>query len=167
MVPDSIELLVLDIDGVLTDGAVTLTATGESSQTIHTQDGCAIKSWLKLGRSVAILSGRDNEPVSIRARQLGINCVRTGVTDKQAEFRNMLRELGCDCGAVAYVGDDLPDLGTMRHCGFPVAVANALPAVKRAALFVTRRSGGRGAVAEVIELLLRKQGQWAAVAHAG
>lgn len=164
---DPIELLVLDIDGVLTDGAVTLTASGESSQTIHTQDGCALKTWLQLGRQAAILSGRKNEHVAARAQQLGIGCVLTGVEDKKAEFEHLLQRLGCPAQAVAYVGDDLPDLLSMRLCGLPIAVANAVPAVKRAALYVTRRSGGHGAVAETIELLLRRNQQWTAAIAQG
>ncbi len=165
---DPIELLVLDIDGVLTDGSVTLTDTGESSQTIHTQDGCALKTWLQLGRQAAILSGRKNEHVADRARQLGISWVRTGVDDKRADFEHLLQSLGCPAQAAAYVGDDLPDLVPMRLCGLPIAVANAVPTVKRAALYVTRRSGGHGAVAEAIELLLRRNQQWAdAIAQGG
>ncbi len=167
MIPDSIELLVLDIDGVLTNGAVTLTATGETSQTIHTQDGCAIKSWLDMGGQVAILSGRKNEHVATRAQLLGIECVLTGVEDKRTEFVTMLDTLGCKAGATAYVGDDIPDLGVMQLCGYPIAVANALPAVKRAAMYVTRRPGGNGAVAEAIELLLRKNHQWTAAVAQG
>lgn len=167
MICESIELLVLDIDGVLTDGAVSLTADGESSQTIHTQDGCAIKSWLGMDRQVALLSGRKNEHVAERARQLGIECIHTGVEDKRADFLDILDRLGCEPATVAYVGDDLPDVGPMALAGYPIAVANARPTVKRAALYVTRSPGGAGAVAEVIEHLLRRNRQWTAAVAEG
>jgi len=157
-----IELLILDVDGVLTDGSVTMTAAGESAQTVHVHDGCAIKLWQRCGGKAAILSGRQNEHVKERARDLGIEWILTGVEDKRARFDEILTWAGCDASAVGYIGDDLPDLGPMARCGFPIAVANAVPTVKRAALYVTRRRGGHGAVAEAVELLLRKKKQWSA-----
>ena len=156
----SIELLILDVDGVLTDGGITMTPEGESSKTFHAQDGGAIKLWQRSGGKVAILSGRSSEVVVRRAADLGIEWVRTGVKDKCETYESLIALSGCDHGAVGYVGDDLPDVGPMSRCGFPVAVANAVPAVKRAASYVTRRRGGEGAVAEVVELLLRKRKWW-------
>jgi 3-deoxy-D-manno-octulosonate 8-phosphate phosphatase (KDO 8-P phosphatase) len=156
----SVRLLILDVDGVLTDGSVVPVSTGLSAKAFCVQDGCAIKLWQKCDGKVAILSGRSEEAVIRRARELGIEWVHTGVKDKMVAYEAILAAAACDDCATGYIGDDLPDLGPMSRCGFPVAVANAVPAVKRIALYVTRRSGGHGAAAEVVELLLRKQKRW-------
>ncbi len=155
-----IKLLVLDVDGVLTDGRVVPGEGGDGPKQFHTQDGCAIKLWLRCGGEVAILSGRSSDGVRRRAAELGIQHVHVGCANKPEAYEAILAAIGCAEDAVGYVGDDLPDLGPMARCAFPVAVANAAPAVKRAAMYVTRRPGGFGAVAEVIELLLRKRQHW-------
>ncbi len=160
----TIELLILDVDGVLTDGSVTLTAEGESRKTFHVHDGCAIKLWQRCGGRVAILSARAGDAVRRRAAELGIDLVHTGVSNKLTGYESILATTGGQDHAVGYVGDDLPDLMPMSRCGFPVAVADAVPAVKQAASYVTRRPGGRDAVAEVVELLLRKQRRWSRTA---
>ena len=152
--------MILDIDGVLTDGTITTDAEGEPFKVFHTQDGCAIKLWQRQGGQVALLSGREAPAIRRRAADLGIEHVHTGVSDKLPVYETILRETGCEDAVVAVVGDDLPDLGPMNRCAFPVAVANATPTTKRAAAYITRRRGGAGAVAEVIELLLRKRGRW-------
>ncbi len=157
---DSIELLILDVDGVLTDGRVMPSYDGGGPKTFSSQDGFAIKLWQRAGRQTAILSGRGGEIVTRRAEELGIKIVHNNVRDKLAVFQEILDSAGCDDAAAAYVGDDLPDLGPMARVRLPIAVANARPAVKQAAMYVTRREGGRGAVAEVVEFLLRKQGRW-------
>lgn len=156
----SIDLLILDVDGVLTDGHVVAGPNGESIKRFHVHDGCAVKLWQRCEGRVAILSGRGGEAVTRRAAELGIKWVHTDVTDKLAAYDAILASAGRRDEAVAYVGDDLPDLAPMARAGFSVAVADAVPAVKRAADYVTRRAGGRGVVAEVVELLLRKQKRW-------
>ncbi len=156
----SIRLLILDVDGVLTDGRLTTTVNGEAGKTFHVHDGCAIKLWLRSGGMAAVLSGRRSAEVARRAAELGIEWVRMGVTDKLEAYEAILAAAGCDDCEVAYFGDDLPDLPPMSRCGFPAAVANAVPTVKRTAEYVTRRQGGSGAVAELVELLLRRQGLW-------
>ena len=155
-----INLLILDVDGVLTDGRVTAGGDGKWAKGFYVQDGCAIKLWQRCGGRVALLSGRSEEVVERRATELGIELVRTGVEDKSSVYSALVASVGCGDAAVAYVGDDLPDVGPMSRAGFPVAVANAHPAVKRVSMYVTRRRGGCGAVAEVVELLLRKQQRW-------
>lgn len=162
-----IELLILDVDGVLTDGSVLMAGDGDSSRStvtlakaFYVQDGCALKLWQRCGGSVALLSGRAEAAVAQRAAELGIEEVHTGIADKLRGYEAILASVGRGDAAVAYVGDDLPDLGPMARCGFPVAVANAAPAVKRAAAYVTRRRGGDGAVAEVVEWLLRSSNRW-------
>ncbi|UCC30281.1 MAG: HAD hydrolase family protein [Phycisphaerales bacterium] len=158
-----IKLLILDVDGVLTDGRITAAPSGEWTKAFYVQDGCALKLWQRSGGKVALLSGRTEEAVDRRAAELGIEWVHSGVTDKLRAYRAVLASAGCCDAAVSYMGDDLPDLAPMRCCGFPVAVANAAPAVKRAAHYVTRCRGGGGAIAEVVELLLRKQERWSQV----
>lgn len=158
-----IKLLILDVDGVLTDGRIAVAPSGEWTKAFYVQDGCALKLWQRLGGKVALLSGRAEEAVDRRAAELGIEWVHSGVTDKLRAYRAVLASAGYRDAEVSYVGDDLPDLAPMRCCGFPVAVANAAPVVKRAAHYVTRRRGGGGAVAEVVEVLLRKQERWSQV----
>lgn len=157
---NAIKLLMLDVDGVLTDGRIVVGPSGESTKPFYVQDGCAIKLWQQCGAEIAIVSGRSSDAIHHRAVELGIKWVHTGVTSKQSAYEAIRTTSGCGNAEVAYVGDDLPDLEPMSHCGFPVAVANAVPAVKRAALYVTRRLGGEGAVGEVVELLLRKKKRW-------
>ena len=162
MDPMRIKLLILDVDGVLTDGRLTAGGDGEWAKGFHVQDGCAIKLWQRCGGRVALLSGRSEAVIKKRAKELDIEFVRTGEADKTSAYGDIVAEVGCGDEAVAYVGDDLPDVGPMSRAGFPVAVANAHPAVKRVSMYVTRRSGGDGAAAEVIEFLLRKQKRWSA-----
>jgi 3-deoxy-D-manno-octulosonate 8-phosphate phosphatase (KDO 8-P phosphatase) len=155
-----INLLVLDVDGVLTDGAITYSESGAAVKSFHVHDGLAIKLWQRAGRRVAILSSRESPVVKRRATELGVSEVLQGEEDKASGFAALLQRLHAVEGEVCYVGDDFPDLAPMRACGFPVAVANAAPAVKQTAAYVTHRCGGSGAVAEVVELILRKQGLW-------
>ena len=154
------KLLILDVDGVLTDGGIAITDTGEEAKRFHARDGCAVKLWQRFDGQVALLSGRGGAAVTRRAAELGINWVHTGVSDKLGSYETILAAAACDDAATAYVGDDLPDLRPMMRAGFPIAVADAHPAVKRMAEYVTRRAGGQGVVAEVVELLLRRQRRW-------
>lgn len=163
----AIQLLVLDVDGVLTDGRITLGPDGDAGKGFCVQDGCAIKLWRRAGGQVAILSGRKSPDITRRAAELGIEQVHVDIADKLAAYEAIVAATGGGNDAAAYVGDDLPDLGPMMRCGFAVAVANAIPTVKRAAAYVTRRAGGYGAVAETVELLLRRQNKWSQAVSAG
>ena len=156
----SINVLILDVDGVLTDGRLRFGPDGESVKAFQTRDGCAIKVWQQAGHRTAILSGRRHPAVERRAAELGITCVEQAVADKGAGYRAICQSLGTADAHTCYVGDDLPDLGPMSRCALPVAVANAAPAVKMAARYVTDCRGGDGAVAEIVELVLRKQHRW-------
>jgi len=156
----SLNLLILDVDGVLTDGRVGSAESDVGAARFHVQDGCAIKLWKSCGGGVGIISGRSGDAVRSRAEELGIDWIHTQVPAKEPALNSILDDAGCPDASVVYVGDDLPDIAVMARAGFAVAVADAVPAVKRAADYVTRREGGRGAVAEVIELVLRKQGRW-------
>jgi 3-deoxy-D-manno-octulosonate 8-phosphate phosphatase (KDO 8-P phosphatase) len=157
---DRINLLVLDVDGVLTSGQLAFDAGGPVGRTFHVQDGCLVKMWERCGGRSAIISGRQCPAVLARAAELGVSNVTQGASDKLAAYDSLLASLGATDDQVCYVGDDLPDLGPMGRCALPVAVYNAVPEVKQRARYVTRRSGGSGAVAEVVEYILRKQHRW-------
>ena len=160
MPAEDIELLVLDIDGVLTDGRIIYADSGELIKAFDVTDGTGIKYWHRLGKVSALISGRDSAAVTKRADELGIERVSQGVKDKLPVFERLLEELGRGAAQTAYVGDDLTDLPVMRAVGFSVAPAQARPEVRAAADYVTRAEGGRGAVREVIELMLKAQGLW-------
>jgi 3-deoxy-D-manno-octulosonate 8-phosphate phosphatase (KDO 8-P phosphatase) len=151
-----VQAMILDVDGVLTDGRLYFSASGEALKVFHVHDGTAIKDWRQAGRRVALLSGRPCPIVEVRARELGVEEVVLGAEDKLQAFRGLLQAWGMDGGAACYVGDDHPDLAPMAECGFPVAVANAVDAVKRRARYVTRTPGGHGAVREVVDYLLNR-----------
>jgi 3-deoxy-D-manno-octulosonate 8-phosphate phosphatase (KDO 8-P phosphatase) len=155
----AVRLAIFDVDGVLTDGTLYIGAQGEAFKAFNILDGHGVKMLQAAGIATAIISGRSSEAVSRRAAELGIAHVVQGSSDKVAALDELIAALGLEASACAFVGDDLPDLAAMRRCGFAVAVANAVDAVKAAAHYVTRASGGRGAVREFCELVLRAQGQ--------
>jgi 3-deoxy-D-manno-octulosonate 8-phosphate phosphatase (KDO 8-P phosphatase) len=157
---NQIKLLVLDVDGVLTDGGLILHADGTESKRFDVQDGHRIRMWQRTGRQCALLSGRYAAATEIRARQLEIPYVLQDCKDKLPAFEDLLRQAGVEAAQVAYIGDDLPDLPVMRRAGFAAAPAGAVEEVRRAAHYVTQRPGGGGAVGEVIEMILRATGQW-------
>ena len=158
-----IKLLVLDVDGVLTDGSIVYTDAGAEIKSFHVRDGSAIKIWREAGGTVAILSGRRSAAVDRRALELGISVVVQGASEKLAAFERILNETGFRAEQACAVGDDLPDLPVLMCCGLGVAVADACLEVREAAQYVTAAPGGRGAVREVVEWLLRGRGQWAGV----
>jgi len=157
---DRIRLLVLDVDGVLTDGRIVYDTAGAETKAFSAADGQGIKYWLRAGHEAAILSGRDAETVGRRAEELGIRLVRTGAKDKLPVFEELLQEAGCAAEETCTVGDDLPDLPVLARAGLAVAVPAAPEAVRRLAHYVTRAEGGAGAVRETIELLLQYQDRW-------
>ncbi len=156
----NIQLLILDVDGVLTDGRLVVTDNGEVIKGFHVLDGCAIRLWRESGREIALLTARISPAVARRADELGISLVEQGHDPKLTGYDAICRKSGIADGDVCYVGDDLLDLEPMRRCGYPVAVANAAAEVKRVAAYVTERSGGAGAVREVIRHVLMSLGQW-------
>jgi 3-deoxy-D-manno-octulosonate 8-phosphate phosphatase (KDO 8-P phosphatase) len=150
-----IKLLILDVDGVLTSGELPYTAAGGNEvRTFYVQDGGAIRCWQASGGVAALISGRESRAVLARAKDLGVDSVTQGVSDKLPAYEAICREVGVADAEVSFIGDDLLDLPPMRRCGYPIAVANAVPQVKRAARYVTRRRGGEGAVAEAIARLM-------------
>ena len=151
----SINLLLLDCDGVLTDGRLYFSASGEELKVFDVQDGQGIVNWIASGRQVGIISGRTSPIVERRASELGIQFIRQGVKEKLEVAREIWAETGLRPDETAFIGDDLPDIDLICECGIGFAVANAVSEVKAAAGRETVNPGGRGAVREVIDLLLR------------
>ena len=149
-----IELLVLDVDGVLTDGRLYYGAKGESLKVFHVRDGYGIQRLARAGIAVAIISGRKSAAVARRARDLGIRHVAQGVDDKLAELKQLLKRRGLSLEQCACVGDDTPDVPVLDASGLGIAVADAHPDALAAADLVTSRPGGRGAAREVCDWLL-------------
>lgn len=149
-----IALLVLDVDGVLTDGRLWYGPGGEELKAFHVRDGHGIVQLLAAGLRVAVISGRSSPAVATRMRELGVTDVIQGVTDKARALAELLARVGVEPQRVASLGDDTPDLGLLAGVGLPAAVADAHPAVLAAAAYVTRAAGGQGAVRELCDLLL-------------
>jgi 3-deoxy-D-manno-octulosonate 8-phosphate phosphatase (KDO 8-P phosphatase) len=155
-----IELLVLDVDGVLTDGRVTLTGAGEEIKTFHVHDGSGMKYWKRVGKKLAIISGRGGQAVLRRAEELDVDLVRLNARNKLPAYEQVLAELGCRDDQTAVIGDDLTDLPMLRRCALPVVPVNGVDEAKRVAAYVTRKPGGSGCVREVVELILQNAGLW-------
>jgi 3-deoxy-D-manno-octulosonate 8-phosphate phosphatase (KDO 8-P phosphatase) len=156
----AIKLLAMDVDGVLTDGTIVVNSDGTETKFFNVLDGHGIRLWQRVGLKVALLSGRASGPTKHRAEQLQIEHVFEDCHYKLPVFEEFLDRLGLTPENAAYIGDDLPDLPVIRYVGFGVAVANAVDEVKQYADYVTRRPGGRGAVREVIEHILKETGKW-------
>lgn len=150
-----IRLLVLDVDGVLTDGRLYFTARGEEMKVFHVRDGAGIVQLLRAGVQIAVISGRHSAAVDKRAHELGIPWIKQGVHDKLAALQELLETLNLGPQAVACVGDDTPDLPLLEQARLGIAVADAHPAVRQAAHYVTQAPGGLGAVREACDLLLQ------------
>ena len=156
----SIEALVLDVDGVLTDGRVTYLPNGEEAKTFHVRDGLGMQLLQAAGVSIAIISGRQSDAVHRRAVELGVQHVYLGIDDKVATYDAFLKTLQLKDSDVAYIGDDLPDLALLRRVGLGFAVADAATDVRQTAHVCLRAGGGYGAVREACELILRARGAW-------
>jgi 3-deoxy-D-manno-octulosonate 8-phosphate phosphatase (KDO 8-P phosphatase) len=155
-----IKLLLMDCDGVLTDGRLTLTGSDDEQKSFHTRDGHGLVLLHRAGLRSGIISGRTSSAVERRARDLGIAYVRQGSWDKIKDFEQLLIEAGAEASETAYIGDDVTDIPLMQRVEFAVAVADATEETRAAAHYVTKLPGGRGAVREVTEIILKAQGQW-------
>jgi len=155
-----IQVLVIDVDGVLTDGTIVINADGSESKFFNVRDGHGIRLWRRAGLKVAFLSGRLSQPTKHRAEQLEVDYVFQDCHDKLNALKEFLEQHALTPDRIAYVGDDLPDLPVIRYVGFGVAVANAVDEVKQYANYVTTRPGGSGAVREVIEYILKNTDRW-------
>jgi 3-deoxy-D-manno-octulosonate 8-phosphate phosphatase (KDO 8-P phosphatase) len=155
-----IRLLVLDVDGVLTDGVLVYGASGEETKRFYVRDGLAIQVARRAGVEIAVVSGRASAAVTRRMSELGVVEVHQGVEDKESLLRGLLARLGVIAAETAVMGDDLVDLPVMRLAGLAMAPADAAPEVRRASGWVSRSAGGHGAVREAIEFLLRSRKAW-------
>lgn len=155
-----ITMLIVDVDGVLTDGGIVYGDDELELKHFHVRDGSGLKLWQRAGKRAALITGRISKIVDVRAAEVGISPVIQGAPDKLPAYRRLLTECAVQPEQVCFVGDDLPDLPVLRNCGLAVAVADACPEVVAEAHYVTRLPGGRGAVREAIELILRCQGHW-------
>ena len=152
-----IRLAIFDVDGVLTDGRLYLSDSGEEMKAFDTQDGHGMKMLQACGVEIAIITGRTSRCVEMRAKNLGISLLFQGASDKLLVYRDLMASLGIDPAETAYMGDDLVDLPVLRRCGFALAVPDAPDIVRQHAHYVTRKRGGRGAVREACEFLMRMQ----------
>ena len=155
-----IKLLILDVDGVLTDGSIILDNEGNEFKAFHVRDGHGIKMLEKAGIRVAIITGRYSKVVERRAHELGITEVYQRCHIKSVAYENLIEKMGITDTEVAYIGDDIVDIPILRRVALPIAVADAAEEAKAESLFVTQNRGGRGAVREVCDLLLKSSDKW-------
>lgn len=156
----NIQLLILDVDGVLTDGGIIRDDAGQQIKRFHVRDGAGIVLWRRLNKEVAIITGKESTVVTHRAEELGIEHVYQNVGNKLDVYDQLKDELGIKDSEIAYVGDDLPDLPVMRRVAVPIAVADASEEVRAVAKYVTKYPGGYGAVRDAIEFLCKEMGVW-------
>ena len=155
-----ITIMLTDVDGVLTDGQLQFDNDGVESKQFHVRDGLGIRLWQRAGHKFGVVTGRESKIVERRAAELDIGIVRQGDDDKLGQTERIARELGVELEAICYIGDDLPDLPAIRAVGLGVAVEDAAAEVRAGAATVTRMAGGRGALREIIEMILRSTDRW-------
>ena len=153
-----IELVIFDVDGVLTDGSLFIGDDGQEYKAFNSKDGHGIRMLQECGIRAAILTGRQSEVVKHRTRDLGIELVMQGYRDKRPAFEALLKETSLTPEVIAYVGDDVVDLPVMKQVGLAIAVADAHPMVLEHADWITRAAGGRGAARDVCEFLIQARG---------
>lgn len=159
-IAENIKLLILDVDGVLTDGSIILDNDGNEYKAFHVRDGHGIKMLHRAGINVAIITGRHSKVVERRAHELGITEVFQKCLDKKMAYVHLLEQFSLKPEEVAYIGDDIIDAPIMAVVGLPVAVSDAAEEAKKFAVMVTKNRGGRGAVREVTDFLLKAKGLW-------
>jgi 3-deoxy-D-manno-octulosonate 8-phosphate phosphatase (KDO 8-P phosphatase) len=156
----NVKLLILDVDGVLTDGRIVIDGRGVETKFFDVRDGHGIKLLKRAHIEVAIITGRQSQVVSHRARELGIDSVYQNIHDKLEVYEAILKEKGLKDGEVGFVGDDIVDLPLLKRVGFSAVVADGIEELKPYANYVSKNKGGRGAVREISELILKAQGKW-------
>lgn len=155
-----IKLLLLDVDGVLTDGRIIYDSRGRDSKFFDVHDGLGVYVLRKAGIKTILITAKGSRTIRPRARDMQVAEVFADISPKTAVLEKILKKYKVDINEICFVGDDLVDLCLMKKVGFPIAVFNACPEIKQAAAFVTIREGGRGAVREIAELILKSQGKW-------
>jgi YrbI family 3-deoxy-D-manno-octulosonate 8-phosphate phosphatase len=157
---EKIRLIFLDVDGILTDGCIVINDQGEESKCFHVRDGLGLKLLMGSGIDVVIITGRQSDLVEYRLRELGIREIHQGVRDKGGLAKRLIEEKALGKAQVCCMGDDLPDIPMFRETGLPITVPEAPLEVRKAASHVTKAGGGRGAVREICELILKSQNRW-------
>jgi len=161
-----IQMILCDVDGVLTDGRLSFDNQGIETKAFHVRDGLGIKLWQRAGCQFGLLTARSSHIVKVRAAELGVDLIRQGFSNKPPVARQIMKEHNLTPEQVCYVGDDLTDLQLISEVGLGVAVADAVSEVREAAAFITKTPGGHGAVRELIETILKTQNRWTeAVRH--
>ncbi len=153
-----IKLLILDNDGVLTDGKINFTSSGEQILSFHIHDGLGIKRAQAAGITVAVISGRDSTALRMRLAELGVEHFFLGQHEKITAFETLVSKLKLSPDEIAYAGDDLPDIAVMEKVALPIAVANAVDDTKKAARYCTEKKGGEGAVREMCDFIISAKG---------
>lgn len=157
---ENITTFIFDVDGVLTDGTITLTTTGEMLRTMHTKDGFAMKTALDAGYNLCIISGGSNEGVRVRLEGLGVTDVFLGTHNKIEQFNQYLSNKNITADQVLYMGDDIPDYPVMTLVGLPTCPQDAVQEIKGVSKYISHKNGGKGAVRDVIEQVLKVHGKW-------
>jgi YrbI family 3-deoxy-D-manno-octulosonate 8-phosphate phosphatase len=157
---EKIELILSDVDGVMTDGGIRLIDDGQQIMKFHIRDGMGVRLWREAGKRFGIVTGRNLEVIKRRAADLWLDIVQLGIDDKLPAVDALAAEFGISREQVCFIGDDLLDLATIRAVGLGIAVADAAEDVRHVAKYVTSVRGGDGAVREVIELILKNTGRW-------
>ena len=156
----SIELILSDVDGVMTDGLITYDNLGIETKSFHVRDGLGIKLWQRAGHHFGILTARTSHIVKLRASELGVELVRQGVDQKLPVAIQIIESLDLQPEQVCYIGDDLADLEVLNYVGLPASVSDGAAEVRAAAKLVTKSAGGRGAIRELVETILESQKRW-------
>jgi 3-deoxy-D-manno-octulosonate 8-phosphate phosphatase (KDO 8-P phosphatase) len=157
---NTITTFIFDVDGVLTDSSVHVTATGEMLRIMNIRDGFAMKAALESGYNVCIISGGNNEGVRIRLRNLGITDIHLASPDKVATFKEYIELYNIKPEQVLYMGDDIPDFQVMQLVGLPTCPQDSSPEIKAISKYISHKNGGKGAVRDVIEQVMKVQGKW-------
>jgi 3-deoxy-D-manno-octulosonate 8-phosphate phosphatase (KDO 8-P phosphatase) len=160
-----IKLLILDVDGVMTDGGIIMDSKGQELKQFNVRDGHGLKVLQRYGMKVAIITGRQSKVVEYRAKDLDIEEVYQKVFNKKEVFEKILKKHKLSADETAFLGDDIIDIPVLRRVGFSVAVADAVDVVKKSVDYITENKGGHGAVREVCEMILQAQGKWKEVAE--
>jgi len=160
-----IKMLMLDVDGVMTDGRIIMDDEGRQLKNFNVRDGHGLKIIQRYGIEVVILTGRKSEVVNHRAKDLDIKEIYQGALNKKEVFQKILQKHNLTADFVAYMGDDIIDIPVLKHVGFSAAVADAVDVVKKSVDYVTKNKGGHGAVREICEMILQIQGKWPEVAE--
>ena len=157
---EHITTFIFDVDGVLTDGTVTVTSSGDLLRKMNMKDGYALKTAVDMGYNVCIISGGSNEGVRIRLQGLGISNIYLGAHNKIEQLNEYLNNHGIKSENVLYMGDDIPDFPVMKVIGLPCCPQDAVPEIKNISKYISHKKGGKGAVRDVIEQVLKVQGRW-------